>query len=73
MEEKRRIMFPVVGNYSYEIMHGRGTPSRVYYAVEDITKPKGRAHGRKNVHDMLQRRSFAVPDDTDRNYFWPIH
>jgi len=73
MEEERRIMFPVIGNHSYEIMHGRGTPSRVYHAMEDIAKPKRRAYRRKNVHDVLQRRSLAVPNDTDRNYFRPIH
>lgn len=66
-------MFPIIGNHSYEIMHGGGAPSRVYHAMEDIAESKGRAHGRKNVHDMLQRRSFAVPDDTNGNYFRPIH
>lgn len=73
MEEERRIMFPIIGNHSYEIMHGRGAPSRVYHAMENVAKSKGRAHGRKNVHDMLQWRSFAVPDDTNRNYFRSIH
>lgn len=73
MEEEGRIMFPIIGNHSYEIMHGRGTPSRVYHTVEDIAKPKGRTHSREDIHDMLQRRSFTVPDDTDRDYFRPIH
>lgn len=73
MKEEGRIMFPVIGNHSYEIMHGRGTPSRVHYTMEDVTKPKGRAHGRKDIHDMLQRRPFTVPNDTDRNYFRSIH
>lgn len=73
MEEEGRIMFSIIGDHSYEIMHGRGTPSRVHYAMKDIAKPKGRAYSRKNVHDVLQRWSFAVPDDTDRNYFRPVH
>jgi hypothetical protein len=54
MEKEGRIMFPIISNHSYEIMHGRSTPSGVHHAMEDIAKPEGRAHGRENVHDMLE-------------------
>jgi len=66
-------MLPVIGNHSYKIMHGRGTPSGVYHTVEDIAKPEGRAYSREDIHDMLQWWSFAVPDNADRYYFRPIH
>lgn len=66
-------MFPVISNYSNEIMHGRGTPSRIHNTMENIAQSEGRSHGCENVHDMLQRWSFAIPYDSDGNDFRSVH
>lgn len=73
MEEEGGVVFPVIRNDSNEIMHGRGTPSRVHHAVENIAQSEGRSHGSENVHDMLQRRPFAIPYDSDGYDFRSVH
>lgn len=73
MEEEGGVVFPVIRNDSNEIMHGRGAPSRVHHTVENIAQSEGRSHGSENVHDMLQRRPFAVPYDSDGNDFRSVH
>lgn len=73
VEEEGGVVFPVIRNDSNEIMHGRGTPSRVHHTVENIAQSEGRSHGSENVHDMLQRRPFAIPYDSDGNDFRSVH
>lgn len=73
MEEEGGVVFPVVSDNSNEIVYGWSTPSRVHNTVENVAQSEGRSHGRENVHDMLQRWSFAVPHDPDRHYFRSVH
>lgn len=73
MKKEGGVVFPVICDDSNEIVHGRGTPSRVHYTVENIAQSEGRPHGCENVHDMLQRRPFAIPYDSDGNYFRSVH
>lgn len=73
MEEEGGIVLSVIRDDSYEIVHGRSTPSRVHNAVENVTQSEGRSHGRENVHDMLQRWPFAVPYNPDGNDFRSVH
>lgn len=73
VKEESGVVFSIIRDNPDEIVDGRGAPSGVHHAVENIAQSEGRSHGCENVHDMLQRRPFAVPHDTDGNDFRPVH